>query len=528
MRPASKCDNPPLPGDFADRISRQFPDEAGAFLRALDEPGRTSIRIHPQKWERISDDPVPPGEPVAWSRNGFFLDKRPSFTLDPLFHAGSYYVQEASSMFLERVLTELWPDDDASDEGPGLILDACAAPGGKTTLMASHFPDAMIVANEVIRSRVPALMENSIKWGTGNIAVTRNESFRFDELGGFFDLILADAPCSGEGLFRKDPDARLEWTPDNARHCSLRQRSILSDIWPALRPGGYLIYTTCTFNPDENERNIARLLDQTGGECVRLDTNNRDGMTGESRNGMQQITEIREGPVTGYGFLPHRTGGEGFFLSIIRKPGSGGAVGSTGAASSRSTGGIGDAGGGRDTGGSRGAGRGRNTGSSGSAPGGRGAAKRGGRNSSNKIGAAGSTAVEQVRKWYPDEPCDWYQIGDRLFRLRGNHMHSLRLLSSVLTVLYAGTEVGKVIRDEVRPAAAAALDIHLDASFFPQITCNREKALQFLRRESLPVPENGTSGGWYLAMHRGLPLGWMKHVGRRMNNYHPAEWRIRK
>lgn len=510
MSPVSKRDNPPLPDDFTDRISRQFPDEAAKFLSALEEPGLTSIRIHPQKWKRITGDPGRPGEPVPWSRNGFFLDERPSFTLDPLFHAGSYYVQEASSMFLEHVLTELWPD-----EAPGLILDACAAPGGKTTLMASLFPDAMVVANEIIRTRVPALMENSIKWGTGNIAVTRNNPARFSALPGFFDLILTDAPCSGEGLFRKDPNARREWTPDNARHCSLRQRAILSDLWPAVRPGGCLIYTTCTFNSEENERNIAWLLEQTGGECVPLDMSSassdmsdsgekRDCDGDKNASRFRDVTEIREGPVTAYGFFPHRVRGEGFFLSIIRKSAAGEAP--------------------RKLSSSHGGGKYKKS-RDGSGGSGR---KPGDKNSSKNIGTADSTAVSMARKWYPDEPCDWYQIGDRLFRLRGDHMHTLRLISSVLTVLYAGTETGRVIRGEVRPAAAAALDIQLDTSVFPQIACSSEEALQFLRRKSLPVPEHGTSSEWYLAVHRGLPLGWMKHVGRRMNNYHPSEWRIRK
>ena len=567
-----------LPDDFSQRIREQFPDEHEAFTEALDKPPRTSIRLNPHKWSQIRNRPDPPGDPVPWSLNGRFLKERPSFTHDPLFHAGCYYVQEASSMFLERVLAG--PGSVLQTRTPKTILDACAAPGGKTTLLASLFPDALIVANEVIRSRVPPLLENSIKWGTGNIVVTQNDPSRFTRLPGFFDVILTDAPCSGEGLFRKNPAARLEWSPENTRHCSLRQRSILAGLWPSLRPDGLLIYTTCTYNPEENERNVAWLLEQTGGECVRVDAASgkapfsnpySDVKTGpdpyhDAPGKNNPIQELTNGGVIGYGFYPHRSAGEGFFLSVIRKPDSMTHASDNFSESSSESGlfqDIHDA----DLSGpdyyaenhpkqmqqdshSR-----------------RGFRKKppktSGRTHSGKPAGGpelmppDAVIQDQVAGWFKGEAITsetmtaetktddaltddrfpgesaggatfaWYCLGERLFRIRAHHFPLLQHLSRTLSVRYAGTEAGRIVRNEVIPVAAAAFDIHLNPSSFPVITLSRDDALRFLRRENLTVPPQAHAG-WHLVTYEEVPLGWTKNVGRRMNNYYPAEWRIRK
>lgn len=506
-----------LPGDFTERIRGQFPDEHGEFLRALEQEPVTAIRLNPHKSKPLPEPstmspgpaipedysspedfpcsgdaadssghatgtpprPFPGMRPVPWSDNGWFLPERPSFTLDPLFHAGSYYVQEAASMFLERVLSK-----PAIRDSSEVILDACAAPGGKTTLIAARFPESLVVANEVIRSRVPALMENSIKWGTGNIAITRSDTARLGRLTSFFDLVVVDAPCSGEGLFRKDPASRSQWSNENARHCSLRQQSILSELWEAVRPGGYLIYTTCTFNPEENERNVARFLEKTGGECLKMPPGELYYEMSRSDRS-ETVMEISSGAVTGYGFYPHRTMGEGFFLTVIRKPASGtsGSSRTNATPQRRSTKAV-------------------------------------------QIAEPASSLVQKVSPWFTGGAYDWFRIGDRMHRIHSRHLAPLHSLSSAVSVLYAGTEAGKVIRDEIRPSPAAALDIHLNKKQFPQITCTREEALRFLRRDHLPVPPD-TEKGWHLATYRGLPLGWLKNIGNRMNNYHPKEWRIR-
>ena len=419
-------------------------------------------------------------------------------------------------MFLEYVLSRLANRSnsgilDGMERSPGIILDACAAPGGKSTLLASLFPEALILANEVIRSRMPPLIENSIKWGTGNIAVTQNEASHFSSLPGFFDLILTDAPCSGEGLFRKDPGARLQWSADNANHCSLRQRSILTGLWPALKQGGFMVYTTCTFNPEENERNVAWLLGETGGECVRID------LPDDSSNGSSGIREISGNKVTGYGFYPHRTPGEGFFLSVIRKSGH-----DQNHVQTQSQANAQHDMHSRSSGTARHPARTQKrkrvkTGSRSRQAEGR----------ASLVQSADPAVINNSAKWFTGSDVAWYQIRERLFRIRSSHYDTLQHLSDVLTVRYAGTEAGRIVRNEVLPAPAAALNIHLNPESFPQIDCSSDEALRFLRRENLPVPVKAKPG-WHLVMYDGLPLGWTKNIGSRMNNYHPSEWRIRK
>jgi 16S rRNA C967 or C1407 C5-methylase (RsmB/RsmF family) len=280
---------PPLHPDFTTRIGGQLGDVAGSFLDSLETEPPVSIRHHPLKPGRVFTD----CEPVPWAEGGCYLEERPVFTLDPAFHAGAYYVQEASSMLLDHVVRSLCRS--GSGQPVQTVLDACAAPGGKTTLLASALPESFVVANEVIRSRVPVLVENVTKWGTGNIAVTSAEVNRFAALPGFFDLIVADAPCSGEGLFRKQPGARSEWSPDNARHCSLRQRRILMDVWPSLRAGGWLIYSTCTYNPDENEENLRWLINETGAETVNISMPEHWGISTIETGGTTGMPVIRTG-----------------------------------------------------------------------------------------------------------------------------------------------------------------------------------------------------------------------------------------
>ena len=195
---------------------------------------------------------------IPWSDQGFYLSQRPSFTLDPYFHAGYYYVQEASGMFLEEVIRQTL---DLSKQLK--VLDLCAAPGGKSTLIQSLIsPDSLLVSNEVIKSRVSVLEENMTRWGAANLIITNNDPKDFAPLNGFFDLIVIDAPCSGSGLFRRDPEAIEHWSEANVQLCQQRQERILADIFPALKPGGILIYSTCSYSKEENEDIIDWIMDQ--------------------------------------------------------------------------------------------------------------------------------------------------------------------------------------------------------------------------------------------------------------------------
>ena len=266
---------------------------AERVLAALSARPEVSVRVNPFKltleglrahFGTLAGDPVP------WaSEEAFYLLDRPSFTLDPLFHAGAYYVQEASSMYVgvlfERALGVLGRRTGVR------VLDLCAAPGGKTTQLLSHLDDtSLLVANEVMASRATVLSDNVARWGCSNVAVTSSDPAAFASLSGFFHVVVVDAPCSGEGMFRKDDRAVAEWSPATVNLCAARQRRILADVWPALSPGGLLIYSTCTFNRREDEDNVAWICHELGAECL------------EQRH-----------------FYPGEERGEGFFSALVRK-----------------------------------------------------------------------------------------------------------------------------------------------------------------------------------------------------------------
>ena len=282
-----------LPADFTERVkSDAFLGEK--LLLSLETDSPTAIRRNPWKTEaRLSI-----ASEIPWSRGGFFLSERPKFTLDPLFHAGTYYPQEAGSQLLDAVLQKL-----ELPEAP-VILDLCAAPGGKSTLIASHLDHSgLLVSNEVIHARSKVLKENLIKWGAVNTLVTNNDPADFERIPETFDCIVVDAPCSGEGMFRKDPAARDEWSVGNVDLCSARQRRIVMDVWPSLKPGGSLVYSTCTFNTQENEDNIQWFAKELDAEIVQIEL----PFAKADRNG------------TGWYALPSELDTEGFYISVLRK-----------------------------------------------------------------------------------------------------------------------------------------------------------------------------------------------------------------
>lgn len=241
--------------------------------------------------------------PVPWAANGYYLSQRPSFTFDPLFHAGCYYVQEASSMFVEQVLKQT-----IDLARPLKVLDLCAAPGGKATHIQSLISNnSLLVANEVIRQRVNILKDNIVKWGRGNVVVTNNDPKDFANLKGYFDVIVVDAPCSGSGLFRKDEDAVNEWSTNNVMLCSQRQQRILADVIPALKEGGILIYATCSYSKIENEDIANWIKDELKLDNLKIESNNWG------------ITEtVTSGGNYGYRFWPHKVNGEGFFIAAFQ------------------------------------------------------------------------------------------------------------------------------------------------------------------------------------------------------------------
>lgn len=326
---------PILPKEFVAYTRQLFGEERwNRYLSSFTEEPLVSVRYNPLKQRMLSDgdDDLQAVSAVPWCRNAYYLSERPDFTLDPLFHAGLYYVQEASSMFLDEVLRQLYPlaphpssptnvpcgsllnkasQVPSTPQGPSSVLDLCAAPGGKSTLLRAALPEGVtLYSNEVNRKRANILYENIRKQGYPNVVVTSCSSADYGMSGQDFDIILTDVPCSGEGMFRKDPDSIGEWSLSNVMKCSQLQREIVSDVWPRLKAGGLLIYSTCTFNLHENEENILWILRSLGGELLPVGTK-------PEWNISPSLSPSLNGPV--YRFIPGITRGEGLFMAVIRK-----------------------------------------------------------------------------------------------------------------------------------------------------------------------------------------------------------------
>jgi len=464
-----------FPSAFVSRIKQQLGEDTRFFFDALADERPISIRLNPAKLRTLSPSHFSAfSSPIPWCSTGHYLDQRPSFTLDPLLHAGCYYVQEAASMFLEEIFNQL-----KLSEKKLLVLDACAAPGGKSTHLASLISNSsLLVSNEAISSRVSVLKENIIKWGMGNVVITNNDPSAFESLsndlnGGLFDVIVVDAPCSGEGLFRKDKAAIKEWSEESCNHCVSRQQRILSALLPALKPNGILIYCTCTFNPEENENNINWMIEEYGMESISL-------TVPENSN----IREITSDHATGYYFYPHLTKSEGFFISVLKKKNINVDSADSIFEANRS------------------------------------------KKYSNRFEHVNDERLSRMII-----PSSNYQIikSSNLFLFPSEWIRALEFFSEILNIRYAGTTVAEIKNNDVIPQHLLALSVHLNKENFPAIQLTKEEALKYLRKET--IVKTAIEKGWMLAEYDyngGVPLGWVKSVAGRMNNYYPVEWRIRK
>ncbi len=444
-----------FPTAFELRMREYLGEKWEDFASAHEKPSPVSIRINPSKSKNKT-----PGNPVPWGSNAYYLDERPSFTLDPTFHAGSYYVQEASSMFLEQAFIQTVDQTKALN-----VLDLCAAPGGKSTHLISLMnKQTLLVSNEVIRSRASVLAENIQKWGYNNVVVTNNDPQDFQRIPGFFDVIVLDAPCSGEGLFRKDPNAMHEWSNDNVALCSKRQRRILSDIWPALKEGGILIYSTCTYNQSENEDNLKWLKQERDVEFISLALDSGWG-----------VEVVEHQTLRGYRFLPHNAEGEGFFLSVIKKTSS--------EKESRSK-------------------------------------------YKNVFAAPPKKILEQLTSWVvqPDEKTFVFR-NDQVQAFPKNKIQEIEQLAKNTYIITAGTILASVKHDKLIPEHSAALSTELNRENFNVIKVNLEEALQYLRKETMQLMSNRK--GFALIEYDGHPLGWVNVLDNRMNNLYPSGWRVR-
>lgn len=441
-------------------------NEWNLFAGALQEEPPASVRMNPRKCGLSPEG----ASPVPWCRDGFYLSARPAFTFDPLFHAGCYYVQEASSMILDQVLRQYVTS-------PSIMLDLCAAPGGKSTLARTALPEgSLLVANEVMRGRSQVLAENMVKWGHPDVLVTQNDPADFTELGPLFDVILADVPCSGEGMFRKDETAVSEWSTDNVHLCWQRQRSILSAIWPCLKTGGILIYSTCTYNREENEDNVAWIAEELGAEVLPVETDDGWGITGN---------------LAGYDFpvcrfLPHRTVGEGLFMAVLRKTSDDGEAETGGRKRNRQN---------KDKG------------------------KKGGRNPLK-------TSREMENWLLNPERYALMVDGEEAVAFPGVFLDLYELFKSRLKVLHAGIILGEWKGKDWQPGHSLAMNVECNGTAFPQAELTYEQAVAYLRKEAVALFPD-TPRGYVLVTYHGRPLGFVKNIGNRANNLYPQEWRIR-
>lgn len=443
-----------FPESFTERLKTQKYLDAGALVRALNEPSPPSIRINRAKWDRYPAS----GEPVPWCASGFYLEKRPSYKADPLFHAGCYYPQEASSMFIEEVYRQVKPAS-----GKIRILDLCGAPGGKSThLSALAGSDGWLIANDVIRTRADILYENITRWGSVNTMVTWNDPADFRHLAGFFDIILVDAPCSGEGMFR-DISAVSQWSEAHLVHCSARQKRILNDVWPALRTGGILVYSTCTFNPDENEHNMKWFSEKVKAGFVKLDI---------SRFSM--ISEISYEGTVGYAFYPDKAKGEGFFVSVLRKEEK-------------------------------------------NIPEKHGSAK-------FSLAKPARNDLNVLKEWITLDANLVFRSGDGLFYMAPDPDEFI-FLSRYLKIVKSGLKVCNIKGNSYIPSPELALSTAIRTDAFPAVEYDYDEAISYLRRDK--ISSEKAEPGWNIIKYKGVNLGFINHTGHRINNYFPVDWRIR-
>lgn len=448
-----------LPTDFVNEISSfmEYPLRTD-FIKALQQEPRAFIRVHPQKARNYHL--LGKHQRIRWCDSGYCLDERPEFTFDPLMHGGLYYVQEASSMFLSEVLRQL-------TTAPVSMLDMCAAPGGKSTLALNTLPGKSVVfCNEPIYKRARILSENVQKCGLPNNIVTNNYPADYTKAGLLFDIILCDVPCSGEGMFRKNPEAITQWSMEKVNSCQHLQREIVSDAWKCLQPGGFLIYSTCTFNTKENEENIRWIMN----ECDALPVNIA---VDPKWNVCHSLLPGFDAPV--YRFIPGyqsdniHAEGEGLFMAVLRKKG-----------------------------------------------------KR------KDIVPQKTREKDDISSpWLKDSDLFFVTRRDKQQTAIPKFMKpAWEIVGKKLRILSTGVMLGEEKGRQLIPQPGLAFSTALNKNAFPAAEIGYQDALRFLRRETIPLPES-TPRGFVLLTYQQLPIGFVKNIGNRANNLYPQEWAIK-
>jgi len=456
-----------LPPDFITSIRSLLGNESESLLTALDKDAPVTVRLNPQKAMRNPMTFMQPAGRVPWSDWGYYLVERHAFTFDPLFHGGYYYVQEASSMFVEQVVRQLVKQ-------PVCCLDLCGAPGGKSVSLLSALPEgSLLVSNEVIRQRANVLSETLTKYGDPNVVVTHNHPVDFSAFPGLFDLILVDAPCSGEGMFRKDEVAVAEWSLHNVAMCAARQKDILSDVWPALKPGGLLIYSTCTYNKAENEENALWVAHSLGAEFIEVNTPEEWGITASFMD-----------EAVCYRFFPHKTKGEGLFVTLLRK--SEPPLQQTNSPSKANF-------------------------------------------SIKRTGKNPTVFVKEVSDYAPllEHPGSFgfIEADQCITALPIAHSAIILSLKERLKIVSTGIALGEKKGKDFIPSHSLAMSRELNREAFSNYELPYEQAIAFLRKEAITLTD--APRGFILLTYQHEPIGFAKNIGNRANNLYPNEWRIR-
>lgn len=442
--------------------------EVMALRQALQEKAPTSLRLQPEK---VTAPLFADAKAIPWHPQGYFLAERPSFVSDPHFHAGAYYVQEAASMLLYEALD--WSQDMQ-------ILDLCAAPGGKSSLIASAMSaGSYLVSNEIMPQRASILKETMQRWGNARVTVSNSSAEKLAASGAIFDVIVVDAPCSGEGMFRKDAFAREQWSLELVSHCALRQKELLRAILPCLNAGGILLYSTCTYAPAEDEAIVEWLLEDSALKPLALPDFSRYGATAIPVQGVS----------CAYRCYPHKFRGEGFFIATLQK--SHDAMRKEAPAQRQKV----------------------------------------QREKNSKI------SQEFLARYLPPAYTENYHIinHEKQLFLRAHHapaLQGVKILQEGLelakgfgrnTSRGSSRNASKGVRAGLNPSHGLAMSPAVQAE---RIALDKEQALRYLSRLELDI--STTAKGWLLASYQGSNLGWLKASGGRLNNYYPIPWRIRK
>ena len=449
-----------LPTAFKERMRRQLgAEEAEKLFEALEGVSPVSIRLNPAKCgdEGVWSD----GEAIAWSKCGRKLKERPSFTLDTAFHAGAYYVQEAASQFLDYIVS--------LEELQGKrVLDMCAAPGGKTTIYSTAVGECgLVVANEYVRSRANILADNVRKWGMGNVLVTNNAPEHIAQFEGWFDMVAVDAPCSGEGMFRKEEAAREDWSDDAVRMCAARQLSIVREAWQSLKDGGLFIYSTCTFNEEEDEGLLRAFIEEKGDVFVpsqKVDVNDVWG-----------IVRGEVGAFQTFRFFPHKTDSEGLFVAVARK----------------------------------------------SEP----TTQRTPKARKRVMQEVDKVSRKELQRWLQGaENHSFAMVVDTIYAYRAEQFKAVQALSESLTAIYSGVAIGQIFKGKLKPDWALSQYVALERKAVATEELDEPRALDYLRKKDIAVGD--MAEGINLVTHEGRALGFVKRIGVRCNNLYPNSLKI--